>query len=246
MATIGAKMLIASGKRRLITALSFFLCIYGFGAQAQEKVPPVKLIDIYSFMETYYRDPRPDAIDQAISALETIGSPRNEGEEASLVGFFAEVMADNPIRVQHWRARIQERTSGKLYDTLQLALSASKNLSVLTDVPNDMLTPTANDLCWGAFFASGKRIYIQKLLDRLEHLKERKNLLLYTTAASALWSISSNMQQHLEVRARVYAEIGAYPKSIQNAVSLAESRGPVAVQADMLKVIKKQHKKGIW
>ena len=79
-------------------------------APAAPRMTPQELDEFATY---YYRQPRPELIPAAIEALGSsgfldpatrdLGSPRPNGRFWVFVGFFAEVFAANPDRVEEWR-----------------------------------------------------------------------------------------------------------------------------------------------
>ena len=57
-----------------------------------------------------------------------------------------------------------------------------------------------NDMYWGAFFATGRTVFLQKLVDQLRYVEEREDEALFLAGATAKWSLASNAQSHDLVR----------------------------------------------
>jgi hypothetical protein len=193
----------------------------------------------------YYRDPHPELIASSIVFLQRTSFPQEQGQVAPLVGFFAEIFASNRDLLPAWTAQIS-KTTGQTNRTLTAALEYAQDLGLITRFTPEEAHPSSNDMCWGAYFASGKEQYIRALVGRLVHLSERQSLMLFLTAASAQWSLCSNADQHVAVRTFLEKELAAAPPNIQKALETVLTKTPVEIRGSTEAVLRTQHEKKIW
>jgi|GEM_PF-1778890 len=200
-------------------------------------------LDFDAFFEGYYRDPQPDMVGAALAFAGANIPFDNEQVFAPLVAFFVEVFADNPERMPEWLAVIDQLPE-KARQALKLAAVASSD-------PDKMFagiepSPMLNDLCWGAFFASGDQKYLSRLMAQVSHLDEREDLNLYLSAVSAKWSLASNLRTHDAVKAAIEAAVGsaegAHAKDLQDILVV----DPARIWDEAEAVVRAQREKGLW
>lgn len=194
------------------------------------------------FTNTYYLHPQPELIAQAISFLSSskiLKKNRNAGPPT--LGFFARVFGDNPESVAEWKKVIkkQDRKTRKLLNRaikteLETLLSETETGAAL------------NDMYWGAFFASGERQYVDRLIGQLKYLGERHDINRYIAAATAKWSLSNNAKRHPDVKLAVEGmKNGNNPEHSDIAEDIL-SMEPKTIQDEMTAVLKEQKAKGVW
>jgi hypothetical protein len=191
----------------LATISVLFAGIAGHGADSQTLRSPATPVageaardglmtpeELNAFASHYYLAPRPDQIDRAIVSLASTGFLRDRSQV--FFGFFAEVFATNPDRLPAWRTLIeqQERDARNL---LRRAAKHGRPATVVVGV-NDF-SVGQNDRWWGAFFASGDVVYLQRLASQLPFVDNGwENL--YWAGATAQWSLARNLPEHPLVR----------------------------------------------
>jgi hypothetical protein len=196
--------------------------------------------ELAAFQQTYYLHPQPELILQAITALATSGTLDDENAIAPTLGFFGEIFSANPQRLPAWKKLIAAQ-SKKTREVLEAALEMDH--SVVLGLPER--SPSMNDMYWGAFFASGRPDLLERLIGLTEHWEERKDLNLFVTGGSALWSLGSNARTHARVRASLEAaRAGADPKKRER-LTLALS-DPGSVRERMTTILRQQHEAGQW
>lgn len=211
--------------------------------QTPKKIDSVGAFD--EFTNFYYEHPRPELMSSAIQWMQSSGIPAQNSQVAPMVGFFAEVFAANRSMNPEWQAEI-EKTSGLTKSTLTIAMKVSRKLGALIEHNSDLLTVADNDICWGAYFASGKKVYLEALVQRLAYMKERKSIRLYSTAFTAQWSLCSNALNHQEVKAFLEAAQKKASPDIRTAIKEALTETPSEIKEAAIKVVKRQHAKKIW
>ena len=194
------------------------------------------------FMQPYYLHPRPDLV---ASAIRYLGSSNVMASNKSAVlpteAFFSVIFSRYPSRRKQWSKLVSEQ-HGETRAVLEKALHESPQ--ELIDAT--AVSPALDDMCWSAYFASGSLTYLNKIVDQLNHLGERKNLTLYLTAASAEWSLSSISRTDRKVRMSMLAmEVGDDPKMRAIAAAILKTT-PEQIREQTIKVLKRQHKNGIW
>ena len=129
---------------------------------------------------------------------------------------------------------------------LDLALKRSQDPEGILKADAAKEEPGFNDMCWGAFFASGKEVYLAALVDRLAGLSDRKSLMRFVTAGSAQWSLASNALQHPRVKQYLEERAKTAPPEIKEAIDQALHENPSVFQERMVAVVKEEHQKGTW
>jgi len=203
------------------------------------------LAALQQWMDDYHYAPQPELVPSAIRYMQRAEFPATEAQANPLIGFFSEVIASNPMLTQQWKA-IAAETTGRTRQVLDTAFRDARNLATLTSFDPEKADPGQNDVCWGAYFASGKDVYVLALVQRLAYLSERKSLPLYLTAATAQWSLSSNVRQHVSVR-RILdgARLKASPE-VRAAIEEAVEKDPDALQESMTNTVRAQHDAKVW
>ena len=220
--------------------------VQSFTVAPREKVTEISsLKDLEDFTQTYHRSPHPELVLSMIQYMGRANLPATEESAAPVIGFLAEVFAQNPMMTAQWRAAASEAT-GLTKRVLSASFGVSRDLSFVTKFDPQDAHADLNDLCWGAYYASGKPEYIRALVQRLAYLNERKSLQLYLTAASAQWSLSANARQHVGVRRILDQEHEKASPPIRAAIEEAVESSPAALQESATKVLREQHAAKVW
>lgn len=151
---------------------------------------------------------------------------------------------------------LTERHPAKKAEWLQIANNLDEKIKtrVVNAITNDpstilqqvQLSPSKNDMNWGCFFAGGGDAYVINILDMLSHLDERKDLNLYMTAFSALWSVASNARTYPEVALIVKAWSGKQGDRGQRLYHDIMHKPIEQFKEETLAVLKAQKAAGIW
>lgn len=222
--------------------LSIVFVLFAWNCQAAQPQKIDSENSLSRFMQPYYLHPRPDLV---ASAIRYIGSSNDMASNKSAIlpteAFFSVIFARYPSRREQWSKLVAEQ-HGETRAVLEKALHESPQELIDTTA----VSPALNDMCWAAYFASGGLTYLNKIVDQLKHLGERKNLTLYLTAASAEWSLSSISKTDRKVKMSMLAmEIGDDPKMRVIAADIL-NKTPEQIREQTIKVLKRQHQKGIW
>jgi len=170
--------------------------------------------DINSFVQTYYQAPAPERIADLIKSLDAFYPFINSGSIGSMGGFLGEVFRANPNSVKAWEAIGDTRDRGTK-EVLALASRLMNNKNGVLDVHN--VAADINDMYWGAFFATGDRKYIDRLIDELTlydinqyphkttyRFDGKNDFDSFFAGATAAWSLSA-LLNHAPVKQSVTA-----------------------------------------
>lgn len=150
--------------------------------------------ELNEFASHYYIAPQPDQIDRAIVSLASTGFLRDRSQV--FFGFFAEVFATNPDRLPAWRGLIekQDRDARNF-----LRRAAKQGRPAVVNVGVNDFSIGQNDRWWGAYFASGDVVYLQRLASQLPFV-DSGWMDLYWAGATAQWSLARNLPEHPQVQ----------------------------------------------
>lgn len=223
--------------------LSVIALIFSFSCLADKKLERISTEnELNYFTQTYYLHPQPELVPQAIIYL-----GRNKiltkypSAERPMLAFFSKVFADNPSLAKDCKKLIKE----------QEPHARALLLKALDDSPEALVSETQdgsarNDMYWAMFFASGEYAYLNKLIEQLKYLNERKDMRLYLTAASAKWSLSSNARTDLKVRAAMEAmKVGDVLEMRPIAADILQ-KTPEQIREETIAILKTQKENGTW
>ena len=217
-----------------------FLVLLSGTLPAQQK-QVVSRNDIDTFTRNYYRQPQPELVGQAITSLSTTGFLDNVNRVPPTVAFFGEIFGANPDRVPVWRELIAQQDSS-IRETLEAALEIGSGPGVIGFTDE---APWMNDMYWGAFFASGRREYLDRLIAATKHWEERTDRNLFLTGATALWSLAGNARTHERVREAIESARRNADATTAARLSLALA-DPAAIRDRMRAVVAEQTAAGKW
>ena len=247
----GARGVRAQKRSRTMTYIRhlWLALIFGMlsaGLYEAQPVAKINSLDSYvRFTTFYYQAPNPDLVLQTIDFMQEARFPSEEAQFAPIIGFFSEVFASNKDKLPKWTERIKH-TSGNTKEVLDLALTYAQDPERLLRYDPDNEKPAFNDICWGAFFASGKEVYLDAILKRLAFLSERTSMMRYVTAGSAQWSLASNARQHPLVKKYLGEALAKAQPEMRQAIKDTLERDPAVFQEGMITILKEQHEKKIW
>jgi hypothetical protein len=198
--------------------------------------------DLAHFMDTYYQHPRPELIGRAIELLPSSPDMTAPLALGSTMAFFSEVFLANPDRVAEWQATTEKQDARTKW-FLSRAIAWSKAGGVLNVEGH---SAAINDFYWGAFFATGKSVFIERLTGEMKYAEERNNAELWGAGASAKWSLSSNARQHPLVLTILQSEIATGDRQTQALITEVLTRDPQDFQREMKETVARQHAAGKW
>ena len=227
----------------LLVVLGLALCGVRHWGQATEKIATLDALS--DFTMSYSLAPHPERISETIEFLQQAGVPSDDKQAPSIIGFYAEVFSSNKDMLPKWTEQIK-LTTGRTKEALELALQYAKDPErILKGDPNEE-QPGYNDMCWAAFFASGKDAYLAAIVGRLNNLSDRTSLMRFVTAGSAQWSLASNSRQDPRVKAYLQRALATASPAVKQAITEALEQDPDLIKARMVQVLKEQREKGAW
>jgi len=243
----------------MVTRRSVVLSLVGMTLLSKigtsQEHPSFKTIDdIDAFTAKYYQHPRPELIASLMEALHSSGLTDKPTAAPPYIAFFSEVFAANPARVPEWQAVIaqQDESARKI---LEPALALSKDGGViaitrrsapLNDIDDLHWRGSLNDMYWGAFGASGRVAFLQKLVDQLRYCDERDDEALFLAGGTAKWSLASVAQTDTLVRSTLEGRTLTADPRTRALITELLSQGPVGVKQDLADVVRKQREAGKW
>jgi hypothetical protein len=159
-----------------------------------------------------------------------------------LTGFLSEVFATNPARLPEWQGVIA-RQDRSVKPTIERAVAIGKAGGVIAI---DGHSASINDLYWGAFFASGRLAFLQKLVDQLRYFDERGDLTLFMAGATSKWSLANNALLHPLVRSTLEAPILKADQRTRDLIRELLAQGPALVEQEIDGVMQRQREAGRW
>jgi hypothetical protein len=149
----------------------------------------------------YYQQPNPTILPELMRKIEKSGL-KEEGAYP-IVGFFTAIFSKDIFSDADISRIIND------FDSTKYIFEYCSNLSKTKDtiLHWSEQSPHVNDLIWGAYFATGDKRYIQKLISQVELLKQLDSVHLFLTGYTAKWSLCSIALQHPSVKRIIEEEI---------------------------------------
>ncbi len=205
--------------------------------------------DLWQWMTYYYLFPTPDLVSAAVHLLEKEGALDKESAIAPSASFLSRLFVQHPNRMEKWLADIKDLSAEHKSALLPLALRLTRTPAALAaaeatekDIPvKDRIITHANlaadkldtffisapsdlDMLWGCFFATGDKRYVKKIISTVSWSKKLSgNINKISIGAAAVWSLTSNAEQHKLVM-QILQE---------------ESKNQPELQADLDKIVEK-------
>jgi hypothetical protein len=197
-------------------------------------VHPVQNDYFDSWSTYYYKDKESSQTGNFLKWLQTTQTlESNPNAVQPTAAFLSIIFADNPTKVLNW-IKIADFT-GNTRKAIEVALwFAGKQVELKAFAKKDaaayskpapklskieVLSPIELDMMWGAFQASGKDVYVQKVIDALGSAD-------VVTQEAAQWSLATNMKLHPFVRQIVQSEarirIGVVKEKLDELVTYEE------------------------
>lgn len=197
--------------------------------------------DFDRFTHHYYKEPNPDLVDDAIRYASEAGVFQKKSAIPPLSGFFSEIFRQNPAQMKAWLAVIKQQD-----ETTRRVLESASATNPRVDIHDYSPSPQMNDLCWGAFFASGRLEYLNRILENLQYLEERADIKLYLTGASAKWSLASNALGHALIRETIRANLSKATAARKKVLEEILTRSPAEIEAETIAILEVQRRSGVW
>ncbi len=220
-----------------------FVKIKSHLGEAPKKITSVTNNDeLNYFVETYYMEPHPELVDSALQFINSSGLANNENAIAPILMTFSCIFdLSSSGQKEKWREKILE-----LNPPAKTILLRSINQTPDELLNNVETSPAKNDMYWSSFFITGEQKYLDAIIATLGHLDERKDLMLFLTAASAKWSLSSNAKIHKKVRDALEdlkTNGDAKLKPIAEEILI---NNPGKINTETQQIIESQKLKGVW
>jgi hypothetical protein len=199
--------------------------------------------DFHPFMSEYYLHPQPERIAEAIRAVSPSGVLEIAVAVGPMTGFFSEVFLANHSRMSEWRPIIDKQPQAArltLYNAISWAdIGGLLKLTAHT-------SPVLVDTYWGAFFASANPEYVRRILAFAQYAGERKDFALWSTGASAKWSLASNSRKHKLIKSILEQEKARADKAKSELIEELLHRDPARIAKDLANIYARQKEEGKW
>lgn len=196
-----------------------------------------------SFQQSYYREPRPELVPDAIRFVGASDLLEQEGAPRVTAAFFAELFARHRGRVAEWSAVMHAQPEPARVVLRRAVASAGAPRALIDAEPP---SPARNDMCWTAFFASGDSWYVDHLIEQLDYDAERSDLRLFVTGSSAKWSLASNAGVHPVVEQRLEAARDVASGTRRTALDQVLTASPGQIRAEAIEIVRKGRESGKW
>jgi hypothetical protein len=195
-----------------------------------------RLSDLGVFMDSYYLNPKPELISDAISLLGSIEVRTNS--IPPYIGFFNKVFNDTDKYRSQWIEQIEKQN-----EIVKKILTFSMNTKPSVILSKMKVSPSYNDYCWGSFYASGDNQYLEIILDNTKYCSETKNINMFFTGWTAKWSLCSNAKSHKKIKEYLLKKLSE-SKDIN--IEQILNQDPGTVRAETINKIKEYKQSGIW
>jgi len=198
--------------------------------------------DLSRWFTYYYVHPDPSGVPDALAAMARSGWLEKKNSVPPVFGFLAGLFRENPEKVREWVRELEgigERrltvvilglwyadlpdSKKRVYDLLERHPVLKQEWDLLTHgdpVTLETIPPEQGawvlDALWGAFMATGKEVYVARIISTLPWSKEKKNLSRLVLGSAARWSLLSNAIQHPRVLEICEKEAASRPPDISS------------------------------
>jgi hypothetical protein len=183
----------------------------------------------------YYLKPNSLLLPALIRSIDESGILEKESTHSPIIGFITTALASSLSDSQVFKETISSLSNNKILFSFCYSLSSTKD----TIINWSKHAPSVNDLLWGAFFASGDKRVVERLVSEMQFCDEKDSLQLFLTGASAKWSLSSNAKQHPLVRKYLEELVGKVPEKLEGHLYEALNVEPSALRQNMINGIHK-------
>ena len=160
-----------------------------------------------------------------------------------MMGFFSEVFLANHQRMSERRPIIDKQPQAARL-TLYTAISWADSGGLLKLTAHT--SPALVDTYWGAFFGSANPEYVRRMLALAEYATERKDFALWSTGASAKWSLASNSRKHKLVKSTLEQEKEGADKAKRELIEEILRRDPARIAKELGDVYAERRAAGEW
>ncbi len=189
-------------------------------------------------MMYYYEYQFPDIVELTIDYLNSESSLEDKWAH-KLIAFYI-ALFENDSTVRSKVKNSIDRISSNRY-VIQRSLDKT---------PSDYLdqfppSPTKNDLFWSMFFATGDGEYLNYLIKNIPLYENRKDLNLFMTGSTAIWSLSANSKQH-EAVSEYIGSIKTESEYVGHWLNQILELDIGDFRENVVTIIKNQKELGIW
>ena len=193
--------------------------------------------DLWQWMTYYYLSPTPDLTLAAMHLLEEEEAFDKENALPPISSFLSRIFLQNPEKIQQWisQAQISEEHKKEVLplvlrltrlpaaiaeaETIEKAIPSAERVVTHLDLSPDKLdtfyisAASDLDMLWGCFLATGDRRYVAKIITTVPWSKKLTGSInKIVIGAAAVWSLTSNAQQHKLVLQILKEESAAKPE----------------------------------
>jgi hypothetical protein len=193
--------------------------------------------DLWQWMTYYYLCPAPDLTPAAIHLLEEEEAFDKENALPPISSFLSRVFLQNPEKIQQWvsQAQVTEEHKKEVLplilrltrlpaaiaeaESIEKAIPNAERVITHLDLSPDKLdtfyisAASDLDMLWGCFLATGDRRYVSKIISTVPWSKKLTGSInKIAIGAAAVWSLTSNAQQHRLVLQILKEESAAKPE----------------------------------
>jgi hypothetical protein len=197
--------------------------------------------EIERWMSAYYRDPRPDALEQAVRTLSREGMLSDSNAVQPIMFFLSFLFRAHPDRIDEWASPLIADLPGVDRESIITAVWLSdtdrardylNNLTTtggpevrqcarqiaatlppeLDRVPVD--SPAILDNLWAAFMATGDAIYVVRVISALAEDTVDLDDSVQLLRNTAEWSLASNARRDSRVLSICRAQVGEQPPAV--------------------------------
>lgn len=173
--------------------------------------------------DSYYKSPNPEQVARALRTIDAKGLYKDEHTFAPLNGFFGEVFAANPERIDGWIEPFIGRDEPRfirgalwfadcrearkaLHRLAQASTEAdaAEIVKYMSEPPpaigsRPVQSPADLDFLWGRFCASGNALHVRRVIDQLELKRDETDGRIQGMGYAAEWSLAGMGSRHERV-----------------------------------------------
>lgn len=185
--------------KRLLIAIALLLCPF-FCAAATKEAPEAD--PFKNWMNYYYMSGDSSKVPDYLKWLQESGALEKDPAKIDRVeGFLSVIFADNAAKANEWAH------SGSFTGKTQTAIDYAVKPPVAPEL-KEIKTAEDIDTVWGSFYASGKELYLKKIVDALDTSAPLSGNVVQDgpTRAQAAHSLGVNMTPHEAVERYIRSE----------------------------------------
>lgn len=195
--------------------------------------------DLWQWMTYYYLYPVPSLTPAAMHLLEEEDAFDKENALPPISSFLSRVFLQNPDKITEWinQAQITDEHKKQVLplvlrltklpaaiaeaESIEKSIPSADRIITHLDLSADKLdtfyisSPSDLDMLWGCFLATGDKRYVEKIITTVPWSKKLTGSInKISIGAAAVWSLTSNAQQHKLVL-QILKEVSAAKPELQ-------------------------------